>query len=153
MYRLHVKAHFDAAHYIKDYQGKCSRMHGHRWGVEVVLEGSKLGPMNMLVDFSWVKKRLEGLLGDLDHYVVNERLPKLTQYGEADNVTAEYLAKWIYCCFEAFMIHPDVSERETFGGRLYLKGNGVYEWSGVTLVSVAVWESPDCCVEYYGEKA
>ena len=35
MYELRVKDHFDAAHYIADYKGKCHRMHGHRWEVEV----------------------------------------------------------------------------------------------------------------------
>ncbi len=131
MYQLRVKTHFDAAHYIKDYQGKCSRMHGHRWEVEVVLRGNELGPMNMLVDFSWVKKRLKGLVSDLDHYVLNEQLPKLTPYGEADNVTAEYLAKWIYNCFEAFMSSLDLP-------------------IGLRLDSITVWESPDCCVSYSG---
>ncbi len=35
MYTLKVKSHFDAAHRIRDYKGKCSRTHGHRWDVEV----------------------------------------------------------------------------------------------------------------------
>jgi len=134
MYKLQVKGHFDAAHYIKDYRGKCSRMHGHRWEVVVVLAGSELGPMNMLVDFSWVKKRLGVLLEGLDHYVLNEQLPKLTQYGEADNVTAEYLARWIYQCFEVFMAHPDLP-------------------SGLKLARVAVWENPECCVSYDGKES
>ena len=59
MFKLRVKKHFDSAHCIADYAGKCSRMHGHRWDVEVVLGGEKLDAMNILVDFSEVKKMMK----------------------------------------------------------------------------------------------
>ncbi|KKL04030.1 hypothetical protein LCGC14_2620190, partial [marine sediment metagenome] len=59
MYTLKVKTHFDAAHYIKDYQGKCSREHGHRWIIELFLAGNNLDNLNMLVDFGEVKDVLD----------------------------------------------------------------------------------------------
>ena len=34
MYKLKTKASFDSAHFLKDYEGKCSNIHGHRWTVE-----------------------------------------------------------------------------------------------------------------------
>lgn len=127
MYRLQVKSHFDAAHYIKDHPGKCSRMHGHRWEVEVVLEGGELDSMNMLIDFGEVKAALKDLLDScLDHYQLNESL------GEA-NVTAEFLAKWLYDKFKA-------------ESPKWYK----LEFGRVKLTRVTVWESPDCCVKYYG---
>ena len=123
MYRLQVKTHFDAAHRIKDHAGKCSRMHGHRWEVEVVLEGKSLDSANILVDFGVVKSQLEELLEKrFDHYVLNETL-------EEENVTAEFLAKYIYDYFQGY-----------WGKSLE-----------VGLARVTVWESPDCCVKYYGE--
>jgi len=125
MYRLQVKTHFDAAHYIKDYPGKCSRMHGHRWEVEVVLEGKTLGNLNMLIDFGEVKDLLNGLIESrLDHYLLNETLSE-------PHVTAEFLARWIY----EWLADP-CTEFEP----------------EVRLVRVTVWESPDCCVKYYGEE-
>lgn len=117
-YELKVRDHFDAAHYIQDYQGKCSRQHGHRWVVEAVLEGYCLDKLNMLVDFASVKIALKQLTDKLDHYQLNVVL------GEP-NVTAEYLAKWLY--------------------------DGLGQLVDIRLCSVAVWESPDCCVVYYGE--
>ncbi len=124
MYRLRVKTHFDAAHYIKDYEGKCSREHGHRWGVDVVLEGIKLHTPNMLVDFVDVKRALTGVIDDkLDHYQLNECLHE-------PNVTAEFLARWIY---EEVL--------EDLRGRLPFQ-------CGLRLVEVTVWESPDCGVSY-----
>lgn len=124
MYRLQVKAHFDAAHYIRDYPGKCSRMHGHRWEVEVVLEGEELDEMNILVDFSLVKKALTTLLDDLDHYIINKQLNE-------KNVTAEFLAKWIWERFK---------EESPKWYKL--------EYGRVRLARVTVWEGPDCCVKY-----
>ncbi len=117
MYELKVKSHFDAAHYILDYEGKCSREHGHRWGVEVCLEGETLDARNMLIDFKDVKDVLdEEVLYWLDHHQLNKQLRE-------ENVTAEFLARWIY-------------ER--------LKG----KFDPVELSWVAVWESPDCGVRY-----
>lgn len=89
MYTLRVCSHFDAAHFIADYPGKCKRMHGHRWDVEVAIGAEHLGGMNMVYDFSEVKTTLDTLLARLDHYVVNEILG-------VQNVTAELIAQWLY---------------------------------------------------------
>lgn len=123
MYRLQVKDHFDAAHYIRDYQGKCSRMHGHRWDVEVVVEGSRLNELNMLVDFSEVKSMLKKLIDlRLDHHVLNERLSE-------PNVTAEFLSRWFY----VWLFNPIAQIRSE---------------DPIRLVRVTVWEGPDCCASY-----
>ena len=120
MFLLRVKTHFDAAHYIRDYEGKCSRVHGHRWEVEVVLQGTMLDKRNMLVDFCDIKGALDVCLeGTMDHYLLNESLHE-------PNVTAEFLAKWMY-------------------DRL---PKSVQPW----LVSVEVWESPNCSVRYCSER-
>lgn len=121
MYRLQVKMHFDAAHFIKDYPGICSRMHGHRWEVEAVVEGMELKDMNMMVDFGAVKQHLGLLVNKLDHQQINEVLSE-------PNVTAEYLAKWFF-------------------DNLY---SMIGMWRYAELVRITVWESPDCCVKYYG---
>lgn len=124
MYELRVKDHFDAAHYIKDYQGKCSREHGHRWEVEVVLEGKELDKTNMLVDFSFIKESLKTLLDShLDHYQLNEML------GES-NVTAELLSKFILD-----YLTGRLTECRILGNTVELK-------------EVTVWESPDCSITY-----
>ena len=35
MYVINVKWHYDSAHFLRDYHGKCERLHGHRYVVEV----------------------------------------------------------------------------------------------------------------------
>ena len=123
MYQLKVKDHFDAAHFIKDYPGKCARMHGHRWDVEICLEGENLGTLNMLLDFVFVKELLRDLIKRLDHYVLNDVLRQ-------DNVTAEFLSREIY---------------KEIGYKLSRVSD---EPVDVRLVNVTVWESPDCSVTY-----
>jgi 6-pyruvoyltetrahydropterin/6-carboxytetrahydropterin synthase len=123
-YRLRVAEHFDAAHYIRDYLGKCSRMHGHRWRVEITLEGAQLDSRNILVDFAVVKGMLRVYLDDgFDHSVLNSSL------GEP-NVTAEWLARKIY---------DDLRQRIDKNQQAWL-------------FSVTIYESPECCVEYYGDE-
>ena len=118
MYHLMASSHFDAAHRIEDYQGKCSREHGHRWGVTVELQGNELDDMNILIDFSLVKARLKEIIDThLDHYQLNDTLAE-------SNVTAEFLAKWLY---------ENLSD---------------YDLGGVELMSVTISESPDCSVRY-----
>ena len=138
-FRLQFKTHFDAAHHIRDYLGKCSREHGHRWEVEEVLEGTKLNSKNMLVDFASVKKMLEDLVdAKLDHWNLNKTLTE-------PNVTAEYLARWIYRELED-LLHA-VSTTPPLNHEIR---DAVVR--GLKLVSVTVWESPECCVKYYREK-
>ena len=38
MYTVSVQAHYDAAHFLRNYKGKCERLHGHRYIVEVALQ-------------------------------------------------------------------------------------------------------------------
>jgi len=122
MYQLRVKSHFDAAHYIKDYPGECSREHGHRWEVEVCIQGRNLDKLNMLVDFVEVKSAMDFVMDrDLDHYQLNESL------GE-ENLTAEYLVEWFY------------RQMKSRVGK------------GIEVVEVTIWESPDCSVTYNGEE-
>lgn len=75
MYELNVSTTFDAAHFLRDYEGRCSRMHGHTWTVEVTLAGEELGPSHLLVDFNDVKQLLDRLLDQYDHACLNETPP------------------------------------------------------------------------------
>ena len=65
MYKLKTKASFDSAHFLKDYDGKCSNIHGHRWTVEIKVGAETLESdtqnREMVVDFSNLKKDLRRL--------------------------------------------------------------------------------------------
>lgn len=66
---------FDAAHYLPNYIGKCSKTHGHRWKLEVEVEGgvTDYGPnVGMIIDFSDLKKIVgENIIDLYDHSLLN----------------------------------------------------------------------------------
>jgi 6-pyruvoyltetrahydropterin/6-carboxytetrahydropterin synthase len=75
-YSVKVKAHFDAAHFLAGYAGKCKNIHGHRWVIEVnvvgdiIKNGEKRG---MVVDFGDLKLLLGRLVDDFDHTLIYEK--------------------------------------------------------------------------------
>ncbi len=77
---------FDAAHHLPDYDGKCARIHGHTYTLEVVLEGPVDKTTGFLMDFYDLKRILKTVLSDLDHRDLNEILA---------NPTAETIAEHI----------------------------------------------------------
>ena len=83
--KLGLITEFDAAHSLPGYQGKCARMHGHTYQVEMVVEGD-VGPDGFVMDFYELKKILGAALQELDHRCLNDILP---------NPTAENIAQWI----------------------------------------------------------
>lgn len=72
-WRLTITQDFSASHQLRNYGGKCENMHGHNFGVEVVVEGDTLDPkVHYLVDFKELKKRTKDVLEQLDHKHLNE---------------------------------------------------------------------------------
>jgi 6-pyruvoyltetrahydropterin/6-carboxytetrahydropterin synthase len=67
---LKVKDIFQAAHFLKDYKGKCEKVHGHTFQVEVEVEASELDKTGISIDFIEIKKKLSEILPD--HTLLNE---------------------------------------------------------------------------------
>lgn len=55
---ISVETTFDAAHWLPNYEGKCSQLHGHAWRVKAEIGGYLNEETGMLVDFSKVKNIL-----------------------------------------------------------------------------------------------
>lgn len=91
MYRIKVKANFSAAHNLKDYHGKCERLHGHNWVVEAVFSYKTLGKGGMAVDFRIAKNILRRVTENLDHSYLND-----LKVLKSINPTSENIAKFIY---------------------------------------------------------
>src|SRR5690606_30570865 len=85
MYILNVKSHYDSAHFLRDYHGKCERLHGHRYVVEAGLAFEELGPGGMAYDFSEAKQKLRDIAGELDHQNLNDLPAFADQESSAEN--------------------------------------------------------------------
>ena len=76
VWRLTVRSEFCAAHALRHYKGKCERLHGHNYGVEVTVEGSDLSAdTELLMDFGELKALVKTALEDLDHTLLNDMPP------------------------------------------------------------------------------
>ena len=52
MFEVRVTADFAAAHFLRDYNGKCENLHGHNYKVYAHVKGPELNEGGMLLDFS-----------------------------------------------------------------------------------------------------
>ncbi len=67
---LTVGDKFQAAHFLKDYKGKCEKMHGHTFQVEVQVEVNRLDATGIGIDFNVIKAKLNDILPD--HTLLND---------------------------------------------------------------------------------
>ncbi len=122
MYQVSVEGHFDAAHFLRDYGGKCENLHGHRFKVVVSLKAKKLNKIGLAYDFTELKRHLGEVLARFDHTSLNDVPPF-----DKINPSSENIASEIY---------------EQLKGRFS---------GGVSLSSVEVCESPESRVTYSPE--
>lgn len=120
MYELRVESSFAAAHQLRNYGGKCERLHGHNWKVEVFVEAEGLNQEGLALDFQEIKKALGEVLSRFDHQNLNE----LAMF-EKENPSSEILAR---------LIHGDLTACLT--------------GFNVQVGKVSVWESERCCASY-----
>jgi len=122
MYQVSVEGHFDAAHYLRGYHGKCENLHGHRFKVVVSLKAVKLNEIGLAYDFVDLKRHLGEVIAQFDHTCLNDVLPF-----DKINPSSENIAATIYD-----QLKPHFSDE-------------------VSLLSIEVWESPQSCVTYSPE--
>lgn len=91
MFTVSVQAHYDSAHFLRNYRGKCERLHGHRYIVEVALTADDVDESGIAFDFVHVKQHLRELANRLDHRNIND-LPPFTEI----EPSAENQARYFY---------------------------------------------------------
>ncbi len=120
MYQVSVEQHFDAAHYLRGYQGKCEALHGHRFGVVAKISAAVVDEVGLAYDFTVLKQHLADILSRFDHTCLNDVPP-------FDNInpSSENIAATIYSELQPKLVGAPVS-----------------------LSCVEVWESPTAGVTY-----
>ena len=121
MYTVSVQAHYDSAHFLRNYKGKCERLHGHRYVVEVALQTDRLNEAGIAYDFVDLKRHLRELADELDHENLND-LPPF----ENVETSAENQARYFYDELKKRL------PREQADGLLYAR----------------VWETPQQWAQY-----
>jgi 6-pyruvoyltetrahydropterin/6-carboxytetrahydropterin synthase len=120
MYQVSVESHFDAAHFLRNYKGKCENLHGHRYKVIANIRTDKLNDEGLAYDFVELKHQLNEILDTFDHACLND-IPPFDKI----NPSAENISRTVY-----EKLAPALDK-------------------DITIVSIQVWESPENCVTYY----
>ena len=120
MYHIYVEQHFDAAHFLRGYKGKCEALHGHRFKVAVRVKSPVLDETGIVCDFAEIKEHLRNILGGFDHTCLNDVPPFDEINPSSENI--------------AFTIYHELQPR--------LAG------APVSISGVEVWESPQTGVTY-----
>ena len=74
IYTISKSFAFEAAHRLPQHRGKCRRLHGHSYRVEVAISGvlQSSGPsQGMIMDFDELSLVVRPLLAALDHHYLN----------------------------------------------------------------------------------
>ena len=102
MYTVSVYQYFSAAHFLREYRGKCEKLHGHNWKVEAEVSGDGLDRAGLLLDFGVLKKHLSAILNGLDHRVLNDEVP----FFRDNNPSAENIARFIFDELKKHVLPP-----------------------------------------------
>ena len=120
MYQISVEQHFDAAHFLRGYHGKCEALHGHCFRVVVKVRASRVNDIGIAYDFVELKRHLGDIISRFDHTCLNNVPPF-----DKINPSSEDIAATIYNDLQAKLTGAPVS-----------------------ISSVEVWESPQSGVAY-----
>ena len=91
MYEIAVEKHFDAAHFLRGYKGKCEALHGHRFKVVARVKATGLDDIGLAYDFTELKQVLSAILSGFDHTCLNDIKPF-----DKINPSSENIAATIY---------------------------------------------------------
>ena len=120
MYQISVERDFDAAHFLRGYQGKCEAVHGHRFRVVVKVKASGVNDIGIAYDFTELKRHLGDILSRFDHTCLND-IPPFDKI----NPSSENIASTVYDELKLKLAEAPVS-----------------------ISYVEVWESPQSGVAY-----
>jgi 6-pyruvoyltetrahydropterin/6-carboxytetrahydropterin synthase len=127
---IYKEVQIDASHRLLHYKGKCASLHGHRWKVEVWIEGEPDAKTNILIDYNLIKQ----VVAKYDHQIIlNQDDPMVVAIRQLQHVittpgdpTSELLA---------LIIRNDLYE--------ICKTQGI----DATVSRIRVWESPNAYAE------
>lgn len=127
---IYKEVQIDTSHRLLHYEGKCANLHGHRWKIEVWMEGEADPVTWILIDYSMIKK----IVDRYDHQIIlNKDDPMVSRIQEFHPVittpgdpTSELMAS---------LIRDDI--------RAFCREHGIR----ASVPKIRVWESPTACAE------
>jgi len=127
---IYKEVQIDASHRLLHYQGKCANLHGHRWKIEVWIEGEPDAKTGILLDYNVIKEAI----GKYDHQIILN----------GDDPMVECIEK-----FQHVLTTPGDPTSELLA-RIFkrdLDDICLKQHISAHVIKIRVWESPNCYAE------
>jgi 6-pyruvoyltetrahydropterin/6-carboxytetrahydropterin synthase len=127
---IYKEVQIDTSHRLLHYHGKCANLHGHRWKIEVWMEGEPAPDTQIVIDYSLIKKVVE----KYDHQIILNKedpmVPRIAEFHPVITTPGDPTSELI-----AVLIRDDIHKT-------------CHEMAITAKVTkIRVWESPTSCAE------
>jgi 6-pyruvoyltetrahydropterin/6-carboxytetrahydropterin synthase len=127
---IYKEVQIDASHRLLHYQGKCANLHGHRWKVEVWIEGEPDATTSILIDYNTIKQIIERF----DHQIILNRddpmVPCIEKFQHVITTPGDPTSELLAVIFK-----DDLN--------VACNSQGI----NAKVTKIRVWESPNCYAE------
>jgi 6-pyruvoyltetrahydropterin/6-carboxytetrahydropterin synthase len=127
---IYKEVHLDTSHRLLHYVGKCANLHGHRWKVEVWIEGEPDPATQILIDYSLIKQ----VIDKYDHQIIlncdDPMVPRIQEFHQVITTPGDPTSELM-----AAIIREDLYK--------VCRDLGIT----VTIPKIRVWESPTAYAE------
>jgi 6-pyruvoyltetrahydropterin/6-carboxytetrahydropterin synthase len=127
---IYKEVQIDTSHRLLHYEGKCANLHGHRWKVEIWIEGEPDPVTRILIDYSMIKK----IVDKYDHQIIlnqdDPMVPRIREFHQVITTPGDPTSELM-----ASVIREDLYT--------FCRNNGIR----ATVPKIRVWESPTAFAE------
>ena len=127
---IYKEVQIDTSHRLLHYEGKCANLHGHRWKIEIWMEGEPDPVTKILIDYSMIKK----IVDNYDHQIILNKddpmVPRIQEFHQVITTPGDPTSELM-----ASIIREDLY---TFCRNHRIKA---------TVPKIRVWESPTAFAE------
>jgi 6-pyruvoyltetrahydropterin/6-carboxytetrahydropterin synthase len=131
---IYKEVQIDASHRLLHYKGKCANLHGHRWKVEVWIDGEPDVTTKILIDYNLIKLTI----GKYDHQIILNRddpmVPCIEKFQHVMTTPGDPTSELL-----AVLIRDDLYE--------VCRAQGIQ----AAIPKIRVWESPNSFAELSDE--
>ena len=129
------KLEFDAAHRVMKHESKCRNLHGHRYVVELTVQG-RLDDLGRVIDFGDMKRIFGGWIDEaLDHGTILNK-------DDDDLIALCHSKGWKYYLMDS---NPTA---ENMARELFDKAVELLSPRRIWTIGVRVYETPNCWSDY-----
>jgi 6-pyruvoyltetrahydropterin/6-carboxytetrahydropterin synthase len=127
---IYKEVQIDTSHRLLHYEGKCANLHGHRWKIEIWMEGEPDPVTKILIDYSMIRK----IVDKYDHQIIlnqeDPMVPRIQEFHQVITTPGDPTSELM-----ASLIHDDL--------RAFCREHGIK----ATVPKIRVWESPTAFAE------